>query len=139
MCRLKYPTIEFFLSIRWDDINILVVPFDGPDHFRTIVQSRFRCDSRFAPDSKDVERAARIALRLLLPLPRNIQGVSPDVVVRTHWISIDEERKTETLRDLRSRTRIVLCTDAFSLGVNISDIDFVFQWDVTEKLTMESL
>src|SRR5579859_3584952 len=88
-----------------------------------------------------VETAQKINLELQREVSGHLQGVvPPDMFIRTYWASIDDEGKNETLKDLRNgRTRIVLCTDAFSLGVNVRDIDLVIQWDINEKLTIESL
>jgi hypothetical protein len=44
------------------------------------------------------------------------------------------------LTDLESgRCRIVVCTDAFGLGVDISNIERIIQWGVDEKLSISSL
>jgi hypothetical protein len=43
------------------------------------------------------------------------------------------------LSDFREgTTRIMICTDAFGLGVNIPDVERVIQWHVDEKFTLSS-
>ena len=61
-------------------------------------------------------------------------------MIQTFFGSIDEKKKRKTLSDLQSgKCRIVVCTDAFGLGVDISNIENVIQWGVNEKLSIASL
>src|SRR5271155_1140632 len=146
VCSLQSPTILFSLSIRRDDINIMVAPFEGPHDIaplRGLVTNSIG-DLLHMPKTliflDGVEATQRINLELQREVSGHLQGVPPDVFIRTYWASIDDEQKDATLKDVESgRTRIVLCTDAFSLGVHILDIDLVIQWDINEKLTIESL
>lgn len=143
---LQSPTILFSLSIRRDDINIMVAPFQGPDDIEPLLGlvSNSISDLLKMPKTlifvDGVPMAQRINLSLQRELSGHLQGIPTDVFVRTYWASIDDESKSATLADFKSgRTRIVLATDAFSLGVNIHDIDLIIQWDINEKLTIESL
>jgi superfamily II DNA/RNA helicase len=124
----------------------MVEPFEGPNRTEPLHQllSLGTRDLLQIPKTlvyvDNVDRAADVATELRQQIPRGVQGVSSEVVVRTYWADIDDNRKSETLRDFKSgRTRIVLCTDAFSLGLNVSDVELVIQWDIDEKLTIESL
>ena len=102
----------------------MVAPFEGPHDIaplRGLVTNSIR-DLLRMPKTliflDGVETAQRINLELQKEVSEHLQGVPPDVFIRTYWASIDDEQKDATLKDLRSgRTRIVLCTDAFSLGV----------------------
>ena len=40
---------------------------------------------------------------------------------------------------IKGDTRIVVCTDAFGLGIDIPDIKVVIQWQVDEKLVASTL
>lgn len=143
---LRWSTILFSLSIRRDDINIVVVPFGGPHDIAPLrgLLTESIHDLLNMPKTliflDGVETAQKINLELQREVSGHLHGVPTDVFIRTYWSTIDDDGKDETLKDLRSgQTRIVLCTDAFSLGVDVPDIDLVIQWDINEKLTMESL
>ena len=60
--------------------------------------------------------------------------------IRTYYSSIDDPKKAETISFIRGgEARIVVCTDALSLGVDIPDIERVIQWGVDYKLVHNTL
>jgi superfamily II DNA/RNA helicase len=68
--------------------------------------------------------------------------VTPDgsVLVQMFYGSIDESKKRQILSDLQSgRCRIVICTDAFGLRVDIGDIKWVIQWSIDGKVSNSTL
>ena len=110
----------------------MVAPFEGPDDIEPLLGLVFNSISDLLKMPKTlifvdgVPMAQRINLSLQRELSGHLQGIPTDVFVRTYWASIDDESKAATLADLKSGcTRIVLATDAFSLGVNVRDIDLV--------------
>jgi hypothetical protein len=88
----------------------------------------------------DIDNAQVIFEALRRRLPRSVNGVPSDTIVRLFYGSIDEQMKTQALSDIISgRTRITICTDAFGVGVNVKDITRVIQWHVDFKVTVASL
>jgi superfamily II DNA/RNA helicase len=84
-----------------------------------------------------IDPGIRIADELAGLLPRIIQGVARDQLVTAYYASIDKRQKKKMLSDFREgTTRIMICTDAFGLGVNIPDVERVIQWHVDEKFTL---
>jgi hypothetical protein len=61
-------------------------------------------------------------------------------VIRSYYSCLSKVHKDETLESFRnSTTRITIATDAFSLGVDIADIDKVIQWGVDDTLDLCTL
>ena len=61
-------------------------------------------------------------------------------IIRSYYSCLSKGTKDATLEWFRNgRTRITIATDAFSLGVDISDIDKVIQWGVDGKLDLSTL
>ena len=157
VCNLKKPCIQFNLSTRRDDINLAVVPFQGNediDYLLHLIQDPEHIPKTLIYDD-DVEHCAQIALRLkyklaLAAVNREqgskattadvIRRIFSDVIIGIYWSSIDDKQKRQTLSRFRSgKTRIVIGTDAFSLGINVPDVEYVYQWGVDNKATMEAL
>jgi superfamily II DNA/RNA helicase len=87
-----------------------------------------------------IDQGIRIAMALLARLPKSLDPEARSQLIKCFYGSIDEATKAKSLADLRDGiTRIVVCTDAFGLGVNIPDIDQVIQWKVNERLTCANL
>jgi hypothetical protein len=88
----------------------------------------------------NIDNAIAIARRLRSKLHRAPGRMNPSRVIRTYYGSLDDYSKPDTLEGIKDgRTRIIICTDAFGLGVNVPDIDRVIQWDVTETLNINAL
>ena len=146
VCNFKRSTVLFSLSTHRDNINIIVVSINNCNDIQPL------CD--LIPDScrdilaipktlifvDNIDLAKDIAVALRARLPNGVSGIPSDILIRTYWGSIDEEKKKATHSDIKSgRSRITICTDAFGLKVNIKDIQWVIQWDVNEKLSIGSL
>jgi superfamily II DNA/RNA helicase len=85
--------------------------------------------------------ARSIARRLRNKLRKNLgDDLNPTTLVRTYYSSTDSRTKAKTLELFKNGdTRIVIATDAFSLGVNVKDIECAIQWGVTNKLTLAKI
>ena len=87
---LQSPTILFSLSIRRDDINIMVAPFEGPDDIEPLLGLVFNSISDLLKMPKTlifvdgVLIAQRINLSLQRELSGYLQGIPMDVFVRTY-------------------------------------------------------
>ena len=86
----------------------MVVPFDGPHDIaplRGLVTESIH-DLLHMPKTliflDGVESAQRINLELQREVSGHLQGVPPDVFIRTYWATIDDDGKDATLKDLRS-------------------------------------
>ena len=88
-----------------------------------------------------IRMARSIAIRLRYKLRKNLRGnLNPKTLVRSYYSCTDSGTKAETIDLFRNgKTRIVVATDAFSLGVNICDIECVIQWGVNNKLTISKI
>jgi hypothetical protein len=61
-------------------------------------------------------------------------------IIRSYYSCLSKRTKDTTLEWFRNgTTRITIATDAFSLGVDIADIDKVIQWGVDGKLDLSTL
>jgi Lhr-like helicase len=88
-----------------------------------------------------IEGGQRIAAALRSNINQGLE-VAHDrsVLVQMFYGSIDEPKKRQMLLDLRSgHCRIVICTDAFGLGVDIGDIKWVIQWGIDGKVSNSTL
>jgi len=78
MYGLTYPTTMFSLSIHWDDINIIVVPFEGPYNTEPLLNLISGSTRDLLQILKTlvfvdgVDRAARIAVELQKHAPRDL-------------------------------------------------------------------
>jgi len=87
-----------------------------------------------------VRKALQIAKRLRNILSVRMPDSRPARVIRAYYSSIDAKKKKETRNLLENgESRIVVCTDSMSLGINIRDIARVIQWGVDEKLDLDTL
>jgi hypothetical protein len=76
-------------------------------------------------------------LRSRLSVPLRSEG---ETIVRSYSGVLDEASKTETLELLRNGAcRIVACTDAFGLGMNIARIPRVVVWKLDAKVGIDGL
>jgi len=61
-------------------------------------------------------------------------------IIHIYYSSIDDEKKEATIELFRNgEALLTVATDAMSLGVDISDIERVIQWGITERLTLDTL
>src|SRR5436190_2209020 len=147
VCRLSYSTVRFNLPIRWDNINLIVSKIDRPgiDHLLDRIP-KLHPDSDHKTIRKTlifhdkIDPGIDIANELIARLPPTINKTPVDTIAASYYSTLDAKAKSKTLADLRKGdTRIVICTDAFNLGIDIPDIEVVIQWQVDEKLMASTL
>ena len=145
VCRLSVPAVLLSISLRRDNINLVVaqiergsvdpllnlIPRDLTDH-RKIPKTLIFHDS--------IDPGIHISNQIRARLPPFINGISSDDIVTCYFGSLDAKVKTKILDDLMDgNARIVVCTDAFGMGIDIPDIEVVIQWGVDERLICSSL
>ena len=75
--------------------------------------------------------------RLILAWGRS--GPPPEDVVADYSTILSEERRSEVLERFRSGScRVIVCTDAAGMGIDIRDVKRVIQWKVTSILNLSS-
>jgi superfamily II DNA/RNA helicase len=86
-----------------------------------------------------IEGGQRIAAALRSNInPELASSYNRRVLVQIYFGTVDEPKKKQILSDLISGVcRIVICTDAFGLRVNIGDIQWVIQWSIDEKASIQ--
>ena len=108
-----------------------LIPRDLTDH-RKIPKTLIFHDS--------IDPGIHISNQIRARLPPFINGISSDDIVTCYFGSLDAKVKTKILDDLMDgNARIVVCTDAFGMGIDIPDIEVVIQWGVDERLICSSL
>lgn len=144
VCKLSDGTILFWMNTYRANINLIVSKIDHAGNLESLLS--------LIPDKPEeeipktlifhdgIDNGICIARQLRARL-RSIGNVdNPNIIVRVYYGSIDSRRKRKILDQLRSgRTRIVVCTDAFGMGVDIDDIKRIIQWQVDSKFTISKL
>jgi superfamily II DNA/RNA helicase len=147
VCRLSYSTVRFNLPIRRDNINLIVSKIDRPgiDHLLDRIpklhpNSDHKTIRKTLIFYDKIDPGIDIANELIARLPPTVNKIPADTIVASYYSTLDAKAKSKTLADLRKGdTRIVICTDAFGLGIDIPDIEVVIQWHVDEKLMASTL
>lgn len=154
VCKMKGDTRLIVLPGRRSNINVAVARLPHrkdsirplrkliPDSLKNVTEIE---KTLIFVDS--IKSAIQITLRLRARLKKVLQQVIPEEVImepsqaiQSYFSIIDVPTKDATLKELHEGTvRIVVCTDAMSLGVNIPDITRVIQWAVTKKLHLSTL
>jgi superfamily II DNA/RNA helicase len=68
------------------------------------------------------------------------KDVPKETIVQVYHGGHDAKTKKKTIEDLMSGDcRVVVCTDAFGVGIDIPDIEIVIQLGVNTKLTLMGL
>ena len=128
--------LSFSLPVRRDNINLLIRWF----------WSVVRCNPQTAekPEAKTlvfVGRQTAIAMAACLQkkLPPSFRR--PNTTIMTSYSNINSAKKERTPKIMakKNRTCIVICTDAFEVGIDISDILRVIQWGASPSLNHNSL
>ena len=147
VCRLSYSTVRFNLPIRWDDINLIVSKIDHPGIDQLLDRiPKLHPDSDHKTIQKTlifydkIDLGIDIINELIAQLPPTVNKTPADTIVASYYSTLDAKAKSKTLTDLiKGDTRIMICTDAFGLGIDIPDIEVVIQWQVDEKLMASTL
>jgi superfamily II DNA/RNA helicase len=92
-------------------------------------------------DACKISRKLRKRLNSVLPgTPEDEVIIDPSQTIRSYFSITDMPTKRMTLNNLHEgSTRIVVCTDAMSLGVNIPDIERVVQWGVSKTVGLSTI
>jgi superfamily II DNA helicase RecQ len=154
VCGFQEQTLRFSISIRRDNVNLIVSTITRPEfeHLHDLIPTRLARSFAIPKtlvfvDSVDnailIARDLRDRLQAIIDRNRDLIGnrrINPDTVVQTYFSPNDDSAKSATLRTIRDgATRICICTDAFGLGVNIPDVTRVIQWGVSPLLSTSSL
>ena len=146
ICKMNCPSDVITVNGRRRNINILVAVQPARRTYEPILNLIPKTDEeaiRFPKtlifvDSILDARCMAIALRERLDA--HFPTADSSMIIRTYYSSIDDEKKEATIRLFRDgRAFLVIATDAMSLGVDISDIERVIQWGITERLTLDTL
>ena len=131
-------------TIRRTNVDIWVAPLKGKDFddLRILFPENISC-AEDIPQTIVFYNArvgcGRMARWLRSQLPSSLQDQG-EMIVRNFSGVLDEASKEETLEQLRSGAcRIVVCTDAFGLGMNIRAIPRVIVWKLDAKVGIDSL
>jgi len=143
VCNLQRHTIRFIRSCSRDNIDLTVCPITTPRNLTPLLDL-IGIDIARGPLAirkivifyDGIEGGQRIADALRSKIqPALAAKYNPRTLVQMFFGTLDELKKKQTLSDLQAGTcRIVICTDAFGLGVDISNIDWVIQWNVDKKV-----
>jgi superfamily II DNA/RNA helicase len=143
--KLRDYTVRFDCPIRQDNINIIRARLEGDGTRQVISMIR-----RNVTDVKQMRKmivfidkidpGQALADQISLLLPKTIKNGEKDVpvgtVVQVYHGGHDPVTKKKTIEDLMSGDcRIVICTDAFGVGIDIPDIEIVVQLGVDDRLT----
>lgn len=145
VCSLRFPTVRFNLPIRRDNINLIVAmtePSGITDLLSHIPRRPMHCKDipKMLIFHDSIDSGVHLCNQIIAYLPRKVERIAADVLVQCYHGSQDAKAKTKTLEDLiKGDCRIVVCTEAFGLGVDIEDIEIVVQWHVDEKLKISTL
>lgn len=141
---LKRGTFRISLPLHRDNINIEVAATDGKS-----LQPLYDLIPEQLSDLNELQKtiiftdtvdpSIDIAALLAQHLPERF-GRMRNTAVAAYYGDLGAETKAKVLKDFTTgRTRIVVCTDAFGLGVDIPDITRCVQWQVTDKLNVARL
>jgi len=144
--RLKLPTKIITYNGRRTNINILVAEQPSRKTFKPLLD--------LIPDKinaieeipktfvfvDSVKTARRIAIALCRKFRKQGTNFDSYKAIRCYYSCIDSPTKDATHRFVKmGDTRIVICTDSLSLGVDFPDIEKVIQWGVDDKLDLDTL
>ena len=145
VCKLQFGTFRISLPLHRDNINLVVSPVDGQalDPLYRLIPDNIT-DLDLIPKTvifyDAVDPAIDIVKSLEERLPAHLGRMKTQFAVMAYYGDLDDFTKATILDNFTSGvTRIVVCTDAFGLGIDIPDIARCVQWQVTEKLTIAKL
>ena len=135
------------MPIQWDNINLIVSKIDRPginhllnripklhpdnDH-KTIQKTLIFYDK--------IDLGIDIINELIAQLPPTVNKIPANTIVASYYSTFNTKAKSKTLTDLIKRDiQIMICTDAFSLRIDIPDIKIIIQWQMDEKLMASTL
>ena len=139
------PTINTTTSPQRDNVNILVSFTEEPG-IRQLLDliPEGMSDPLEIPKTiifhDSIDRGIHIARRLRAQLPSEFDENPTKSIIRCLFGSMDLKARTKALSDFREGTvRIVVCMDAWSLGIDVPDIEVAIQWHVDENLDFSDL
>ncbi|TMC20419.1 MAG: hypothetical protein E6J34_12735 [Chloroflexi bacterium] len=144
--RLKLPTKIITYNGRRTNINILVAEQPSRKTFEPLldlIPAKINAIEEIPKTFvfvDSVKTARRIAIALRRKFRKKRTKFDMYKVIRCYYSCIDEPTKDATHRFVKNGdTRIVICTDSLSLGVDFPDIEKVIQWGVDDKLDLDTL
>ena len=140
-------TLRYSLPLRRDNIDIVVTsvaPNDQGPLFELIPSGAKMQEVLEMPKTvvfiDDIDVGIRLCLTLRARLARKWGVAVPENFVECYYGSLDAGKKAEVLRNIISgKTKIVICTDAFGMGIDVPDIGVVIQWHLTPRCSLSSL
>jgi superfamily II DNA helicase RecQ len=146
-CGLNRGTIRYSLPLRRDNINITissVAPSDQRPLHRLIPTSPDVSKVLEMPKTlvffDDIDAGIELSRALRARLRKQCGPEIPECLVDCYYGSLDAVKKSQILENLLDgKTRLLICTDAFGMGIDLQDIEVVVQWLVTPRCTMNSL
>lgn len=125
---ITYTVTQITPRSKFWDLNFLIPDIGGAS---AIEKTMIFVDSIF----EDIDMAKY--LRSLLPA--KLQGKARRII-RTLYSVLETDTKTTSLEDfLNGDTRILMCTNAAGMGVDIPDIKRVVQWKLAEHLNLATV
>lgn len=143
--KFRVGTFRISLPLHRDNINIVVAPVDGQSveplyhlipenvtHIEAIPKTVIFVDA--------VDPAIDLVYLLARRLPKRFGRLRSSQIITAYYGDLDATSKSKIMEDFTlGRTRVVVCTDAFGLGIDIPDIMRCVQWQVNEKLNIARL
>jgi hypothetical protein len=128
-----------------DDVNIAVsgIKQPGITHLLELIPKQIH-DPREIPKTTifhdQIDNGIHIANRLRAQLPDEIVGSPPRSIIACLFDTMDLETRSIVLSNFRDGTaRILVCMHAWSLDLDVPDVEKVIQWKVSEHLDFSDL
>jgi superfamily II DNA/RNA helicase len=146
VCHLERPTALTTITTKRDNINIVVSEIESNTDTEPLLKVIVPPGIRGFPQIPktlifldDVEGGIRLGNELQFRL-HEVTGMDSSAAIVNYYSTLDAESKSEHFTNLKNgTTRVIVCTDAFAMGVNIRDIARVIQFRVCEKLQFSGL
>jgi Helicase conserved C-terminal domain len=145
-CKMNRPLDVITINGRRCNINILIAIQSNWRIYQPILNLILTNDEELIRFPKtlifvdSILNARCMAIALRDKLKMHFPEANSSTTIRTYYSSIDDEKKEATINLFRNgQALLTIATDAMSLGVDISDIERVIQWGITERLTLDTL
>ena len=148
VCELRpRTTLRYSLPLQQDNIDIVVTsvaPNDEGPLFELIPSEAKMQQVLEMPKTiafiDDIDVGIRLCLALRTKIAWKRGDAVPETFIECYYGSLDAAKKVEVLRNIMSgKTKIVICTDAFRMDIDVSDIGVVIQWHLTPRCSLSSL
>jgi hypothetical protein len=142
-CKLRNPLI-IRQSVRRTNLGLWVIPIEEPDlkELAVLIPKKLEKGEQIPKTLiflNNIGEVNRIAAFLRQCLPEHLQSHGKDIIGAYHG-RLDTPTKVKHFQSLfNGMGRIVVCTDAFGLGVDVRDIQRVVLWDIDSSLYIDTL